>query len=245
MSARIEHARGAVSPWPARWISMIGVLALGFALAGCGPDPRVAPLQAEIAALEGERVEPNAVERAKADADAASADMEQARAKRDALGEHLGALRQEIASLEAAISRESRSTVAEYAAATALEEQLRNAATRGRALDERIAEIRARAELRRDQVALLAKEIRPNDPAWAIERRVRTLDELLAKLLEEYPDDRVLADVAAKRQSGLRAKPDERDTSHAAADAVRVRDHLTGAYDLGSVPTPAVATAAP
>ena len=200
-------------------------------VAGCANQEADA-LRAEIAKLHDERVDTAVVAKAKQEAVDAEAAIE---ASRVARGEAQAA----FAKLEALRD----ATRAAIAAETARNEKLRGMidavaqraqqrAARGQALDAEIARVRERAAFVRDQAAVLAREIRPEDAAWASKRRLDALAEFAERVAKEYADDPTLADLA---HAVVRAEQPDADQVRAAAEqAARLRDRFAAVYELPS-----------
>ncbi|HTF36159.1 MAG TPA: hypothetical protein VK714_20955 [Myxococcota bacterium] len=206
---------------------------------GCGSD-RVAEINAEIQKLSAERVEASVVSAARSEADAAEQRLAETRAALEPLRVEAKQLASRKAQLEAAVVHEGE--LAEHARADTAATQQATAAERAEAekKDGEIAQARARAMGVRQQAAVLAREIRPGDPAWATERRVKSVTEFIAKVARDYPDDPVVADLAL---SGDESVNDPVEAGAIAAQkAARLRDRFTRVYDLDS---PDVAAGAP
>jgi len=208
-------------------------------LAGCGPD-RVAEINAEMEKLKAERVEASVVNTARSEAEAAEkrlAETKAALAPLEAEGKRLGARKAE---LEATMTKEvelverARGELAATQQATAAE----LAETERK--DGEIAQVQLRAMGVREQAAVLAREIRPGDPLWATERRVKTVREFIAKVARDYPSDPVVAELAQPDGESV-ADPVEAGAL-AAQKAARLRDRFTRVYNLD---TPEVAAGAP
>src|SRR5262249_35291472 len=110
-----------------------------------------------------------------------------------------------------------------------------------------IAQERDRAGYLRDRAEALARELRQDDPAWANQRRVVGLAQLLAEAVRTYPDDPVLAELARSDVEASKTPGPAR----AATLARSLSDRLRGVYalDTASVasgpPAPAGAPQAP
>ena len=203
-----------------------------FAL-GCEPD-RVAEVNAETEKLKAERVEASVVSAARSEADAAEHRLADAKATLDQLQKDAVRLGDRKKALDAGLAHEgelagrARTDTASTQQATATEQ----ADTEKK--DGEIALARSRAMGVREQAAVLAREIRPGDPAWATERRVRAVKELIAKVAREYPEDPVVADLAQPEDT-----PDPVEAGALAAQkAAQLRDRFTRVYNLD---TPEVA----
>ena len=174
-------------------------LVLGLLLAaGCGEPERAASLRKEIAQIETERVGRDAVEKARAELADVESRLRAARAALEAeAGRPEGISRQHEALRRKAAAERAHAATLTRERATTLEEAQR-ALEEAQALDQKIARAQARALWARDQVALLAREIRPEDPAWATGRRLVTLRELVTRLQKEWAGDPVLEAAVAE-----------------------------------------------
>jgi len=205
-------------------------LAASLAMAAACTNEKAESLRAEIAKLGKERVEAGTVEKAKheaADAEAAlaasraavdqgRAELEKQEAERDRLKQGLAAEVARSERLRGEIDAAIRSTQA--------------ATARNQELDTKIGREKRNATAVRDQAAVLAREIRPADPAWATARRLDSLAEFLHRAAEQYPDDPVLKELAGT--SIKRALPTADDARKGADLAVRARDRLAGVFEL-------------
>lgn len=209
----------------AQWIAG----ALGLALVACGED-RAAALRAEIQRLEAERIEAPAVRKARAEAEEAQLETERLRAT-------LADTRAASGAVAKASSVLTRAAASEQAAAARLREEAAAVLEDAQreldalpALEARIAEVQARAEIVRRQADLLLQEIRPDDPAWATERRLRTLTEFAERVARENPQDPALVSVAERLRS-RRPLPAPGDASPREL-AARLRDRMQQVFDL-------------
>ena len=211
---------------------------LAAALLGC-KNERADALRAELAKLRDERVETVAIEKARAEADAEAnaltaakaelaaqrADLAKREAERDRTRAAIDAASQRVARLQGEIAAVGARAIA--------------AAQQGQQLDAELARVRTRASWARDQAAVLAREIRAEDPAWATSRRLAALADFAARLAQEYPGD---TEVLAVARSAIRAeKPTAAQAQAAAAQAAALRDRFESVYALSP---PAVAAAA-
>lgn len=209
-----------------RATSVILALAAASLLGGCAPDPRDV-LHQQIAKLREERVEPKAVESERASNAEAERALGTAR-------EGLAAAEEELADAQAEHDVLQAQLAAEQARAAAIAQEngrvlaeIASAGQRVTELDGRIAKARTRATFLRDHAASLARELRAGDPAWANERRLSTLTQLLARAAREYPDDPVVAALARRVEPDAALAVDE-----AARMAGRLRDRFTSVYAL-------------
>ncbi|HXK21505.1 MAG TPA: hypothetical protein VMS55_02390 [Myxococcota bacterium] len=217
-------------------IALVLLAVLG-ASSGCAPD-RAPELRKEIAKLEEERSPTDAVEKAKADADAAEAQLA-------ARNQELEQARAALSGFEADVKRTSAALDEEVQRNQDLRSQIDEAGQRALAASKRseelvaqIAQERARAGYLRDRAETLAHELRPEDPDWANQRRVLGLSQLLAETVRTYPDDPVLVELAHTHLEASK-KP---DVARAATLARSLSDRLCGVYALD---TSSVATGPP
>jgi DNA-directed RNA polymerase beta subunit len=196
--------------------------------AGCAPD-RAPELRKEIAKLQEERSPVEAVEKAKADADAAEAQLA-------ARNQELEQARAALSGVEADVQRAKKAIDREVQRNEELRSQVDEAGQRTLAASKRSAELvaqiaqeRARADYLRDRAETLARELRPDDPDWANARRVEGLSQLLAEAVRTYPDDPVLEELA---QSNLGAASKKPDAGRAAMLARSLSNRLRGVYAL-------------
>ncbi len=199
-------------------------------LVGCGSD-RVAEIHAEIEKLRAERVDASLVSAARSEADAAEqhlAATQAAVAEQQAEGKRLADQKLQLLATvarEAELTEHVRSEIAETQQATALE------VAETEKKEGEIVQARSRALAVREQAAVLARELRPGDPPWATERRVKSVREFLAKVSREYPDDPVVADLARSGEES--ATEGSADAGALAAEkAARLRDRFTRVYGL-------------
>ncbi len=190
---------------------------------GCGDDPRDG-LASDIAKLKQERVEKGMEENAVREADAAEASLARAKAALDARRTAAAAVEAKRDALRAELEREAARGTALEADARRQDARAQSAMKEAEELEGRLAAERQRAARLRDQAAVLAREMRPGDPAWAVERRMQSLRQLLAHLAQQYPADPVLAELAQEKPS----------PEAAAAAAMRARDRLNAVYDLAA-----------
>lgn len=203
-------------------------------LAGCGDD-RVQALRAEIAQLGEERIEPAMLENARAESEAVARELDtlreahaSAQAERDAAAERMASLR-ERAEREAARHGVLRDAAAqEVRRSQELAAQLADVMRAVTAAQER-------AEWARAQAATFARELRPEDPSWATQRRLASLREFARALRLEFPDDPVVAQLAGELEGEL-------PPLEAAAAAARLGERFARVYRLDA---PAVAAPPP
>jgi chromosome segregation ATPase len=216
----------------------LALTALLLLAAGC-PNEKADALRAEIAKLTEERVEASTIEKAKqeaAEAEAALAatltQLEDANtefAKREAERD------QTRAAIDAEIARNARLRGEIDAVAGRAQDR----AAYGQELDAQIAAVRERATWVRDQAAVLARELRPDDVAWASKRRLDSLAEFSERVAKEYADDPVAAEVA--RRAIRSEAPSAEQVRTGAEQAARLRDRFAAVYQL---PSPEVAASA-
>jgi hypothetical protein len=203
------------------------VLLLCVVVVGCEPD-RVAEVSAEIEKLKADRVEASVVSQAHSEADAAEHRLGETKATLDQLRKEAVGLGAREKELEAALAHEAELTEhARTDAATARQAAAAEQAETEKK-DREIGLARSSAMGVREQAAVLAREIRPGDPAWATERRVKAVTEFIAKVAREYPDDPVVAELAQPEDA---ADPVEAGAL-AAQKAARLRDRFTRVYNL-------------
>jgi DNA repair exonuclease SbcCD ATPase subunit len=202
---------------------LLGVLAL----AACS-DPREAELAQELVALQEARVARSSFERMRTEVEAAEAEIA-------ALEPELGALRAErgeaqaaVGAVEASVQREIARNAALNAEIQAAQQRLQQDTARHAELDEEVSIARARAATFKDQAAVLARELRPDDPDWARRLRVKSLREFLNDVAAAWPGDPVLAEAA---RSALPA--DDAEAMRVGAQlAARIRDRVSEVYGL-------------
>src|SRR5262249_16379098 len=83
----------------------------------------------------------------------------------------------------------------------------------------------------RDQAGVLAREIRGDDPGWATARRLQSANEFVAQTARSYPDDPVLAALAAQPIQVARDDP----KALARAAAVRATRAASGQRRLSRI----------
>jgi hypothetical protein len=194
---------------------------------GCEPD-HVAEVKGEIEKLKAERVEASVVSQAHSEADAAEKRLAETKATLDQLRKEavgLGARKKELESAlarEAELTEHLRTDTATAQQATAAEQ------AESEKKDGEIALARSKAMGVREQAAVLAREIRPGDPAWATERRVRAVTEFIAKVAHAYPDDPVVAELAQRED----VEDPVEAGALAAQKVARLRDRFTRVYNL-------------
>jgi uncharacterized protein (DUF3084 family) len=204
-------------------------------------NERAESLRAEIEKAKKERVEVAVVEKAKQETAEAEAGLA---ASRTAFEQ----VRADAAKLEADRDHAREALAAEVARNQKLQAEIgdvaqraQERAARGQELDAKIARIQARASSVRDQAAVFAREIRAEDPGWATARRIDALDEFVARVAQEYPDDPAIAELA-RTPVPAEKRPTPEQARAAAVQAARLRDRFASVYEL---PPPAVATSAP
>lgn len=204
--------------------------------AGC-PNEKADSLRAVIAKLKEERVATAAIEEAKQGAADAEASLASVRAQLEAARLEVGKRETERDHARAAIDAEAARSARLQGEITAVAQRAQQRAAHGQELDAQIAGVRERATWVRDQAAVLARELRPDDVAWASKRRLDALAEFSRRVAQEYADDPVAAGVA---QQSIRAETPTADQVRAGAEqAARLRDRFAAVYELPSV---AVAT---
>ncbi len=199
------------------------------ALAAC-TNERAESLRAELAKLKEERVETTSVDKAREEADAEQAALTARRGDLDAARAELANAEAERDAARKAIDAETARNAALQAQNADVEHTAQAAAARGQQLDTDLGRERTRAAAARDQAAVLAREIRPEDPAWATSRRLAALAEFSERLAKEYPGD---PEIAALARAPIRSEKPTRDQALAAsAQAAALRDRIESAYEL-------------
>jgi hypothetical protein len=209
-----------------RWRALRAGLAL--AALACGPD-LAAEKQQEIEKLKAERVERVAVEKATGELAEVEARIAQAKEALAAKQAALAPLERSRDTLRAAAASERAKLPALAAAQAEALAEAKQALETAQQLDQRIERMQVRALRARDQMTLLVREIRPGDAAWATERRLATLREIVARFHTEWGDDPVLKDSAAELMAVTRPEvPPEKGREVAS----RVAARLTRIYAL-------------
>lgn len=218
-------------------------IVLACAALACEPD-RSAELTKEIAELEKSRVARATLEKAKGETAQAEATLAEAQR---ALGEsRAGITEQEawVAALDASFAAELERNTRLRDRIAELEAEITAATQRRGEREEEVAAARERARAVHDQAAVLARELRPGDPAWARERRIEALRAFQMRLGNEYGHDTGIALVARET---LPADPEEAARVGAGL-AARASDRLAALYGLETESaredrTPAIAAA--
>ena len=205
-------------------------------LIGCGPD-RVAEINAEIEKLTAERVEASVVNAARSEADAAQKQLAATQAELEPLRAEGKRLADRKAELLGSVAHEAELTERTRAEIAATQQATAAAVAETEKKDGEIVQARSRALAVREQAAVLAREIRPGDPPWATERRVKSVTEFIAKLSRAYPDDPIVAELAHSGEDSTAGDSLEAGAL-AAEKAARLRDRFTRVYGLD---TPEVA----
>ena len=203
-------------------------VALGFGALACS-DPREVELVQEMAALQESRVPKTSLERMKVEADAAEARVAELAPQLDAVRGEIEARKGASAALEAGMQREIARNQALNSDIQAAQDSLRQAVEKQASLEQEVARERARAQTFVDQAGVLSRELRPDDPDWALRLRIRTVEEFLHEVGTAWPRDPVLGEV------GRTTFPlDAREATRVGAElAARVRDRVTEVYGLG------------
>lgn len=211
-----------------------------FALAGC-TNERAESLRAEIAKVKDERVEITSIEKARQEADQAQTALAASREALATAQKTLDDATAERDATRAAIDAETARNAKLQADLAAVVADARAIAAHGQALDRDLARERAHATWARDQAAVLAREIRPGDEAWATARRLDALAEFSEQLAKEYPGD---PDLVAIAREPIRASKPTAEQAHAAAERAAVlRDRFESVYDLRAAAAAAAAAA--
>ncbi len=204
-------------------------------------NERAESLRAEIEKAKKERVEVAVVEKAQQETAQIEAALAASRGALEQARADVAKLESDRDQARAALAAEVTRNQRLQAEIGEVAQRAQERAARGQELEAKIARAQARASWVRDQAAVLAREIRPDDPAWATARRIDTLGEFVARVAQEYPDDPVLAVLARARiQPEKTPTPDQ--ARAAAQQAAQLRDRFASVYEL---PPPAVAATAP
>lgn len=199
--------------------------------AGC-PNEKADALRAEIAKLKEERVATTAIDKANQEAADAEASLASVLTQLEAAKLEVGKREGERDQTRAAIDAEGARSARLQSEIGAVGMRAQERATHGQELDMQIATVRERAIWVRDQAAVLARELRPDDVAWASKRRLDAFAEFSERVAKEYADDPVAADVA---QQAIRADAPTADQVRAGAEqAGRLRDRFAAVYELPS-----------
>ena len=216
----------------------LALTALLLLAAGC-PNEKADALRAEIAKLKEERVETTAIEKAKQEAKESEAALAATLTQLEDANTEVGKRETERDQTRAAIDAETARNARLRGEIDAVAARAQERAARGQELDAQIAAVRERATWVRDQAAVLARELRPDDVAWASKRRLDSLAEFSERVAKEYADDPVAAEVA---QQAVRADaPSAEQVRSGAEQAARLRDRFATVYEL---PSPEVAKSA-
>jgi colicin import membrane protein len=199
--------------------------------AGC-PNEKADALRAEIAKLKEERVEASVIEKAKQDAADAAAALAAARTALEDARSELAKREAEREQTRAAIDAETARGAQLRAEIDAVAARAQQRVARGQELDAEIASVRERASWVRDQADVLARELRPDDVAWASKRRLDSLAEFSERVAKEYADDAVAAEIA--RAAVRSDAPTAEQVRAGAAQAAQLRDRFTAVYELPS-----------
>ena len=201
---------------------------LGLLCALACTDDRPEKLRAEIAELEEQRMPTDVYERMVAEAAESERALVAFEAELEIEAAQLDELRGEATRLDAALAAEVRRNEEIREAIVASQQALRRAAARRVQLQTEIVRHQARARVVADQANVLARELRPDDPDWALTLRLASLREFLGQVEERHPHD---ADLAALSATELPSDPSA--ATRVGADvAARVRDHLREVYGL-------------
>ena len=215
-----------MKPW-----TLVLFAALPLLVAGCA-NKEADALRAEIAKLKEDRVETTVVEKARQEAIDAESAVEASRVARDEAQAVIAKLEAVRDATRAANDAEIAHNANVRGQIDAVARRAQQRAARGQELDTQIASVRERATFVRDQAAVLAREIRPEDAAWASKRRLDALAEFAERVAKEYPDDPALADLA---HAVVRVEQPDADQVRAAAEqAARLRDRFAAVYELPS-----------
>ena len=209
----------------------LALTALLLLAAGC-PNEKADALRAEIAKLKEERVEVATIEEAKREAADAEAALAATLTTLEDAHTEFADRELERDQANAAIEAEAARNARLRAEIDSVAQRAQDRAAFGQELDAQIAAIRERASWVRDQAAVLARELRPEDPAWASKRRLDSLADFSARVAKEYPDDPLVAEMAG--QATPAAEPSAEQVRTAAEQAARLRDRFAAVYELPS-----------
>jgi chromosome segregation ATPase len=201
--------------------------ALALAVLACN-DPREAELAQELVALQEARTPKRSFELMRAEAEAGAEGVRALEGEVEGLRAQVADAKAATAGVEAAYQGEVDRNGVLNREIEAGQKRLQDAAARQAALEQEIAIARARAETFQDQAAIFAKELRPEDPEWARNLRIRSLREFLDSVGATWPRDPVLAE-AAKRP----LPSDATEATRVGAElAARIRDRVAEVYGL-------------
>lgn len=222
------------------------LVALAAAALACG-DPREAELVRELAGLQESRVPKASLERMKEEADAGLAEIAALEPELDVVRGEIEARGAATAALEVAMQREIARNATLNEEIAVVQAALQKAQEQQAALELEVSRQKARAQTFVDQADVLTRELRPDDPDWALRLRVRTLGEFLKEVGDAWPRDPVLGEVGRQPLPG-----DAREATRLGAElAAQVRERVSEVYGLGEAPQgaagelPAVATEPP
>jgi len=199
---------------------------LAAVLSACVNEREVA-LVAEIAKLKEERVEKTVVEKGREETAAAEAALAATKVEVEEINEEVARRDAERDEIKKAFEAASARNGALVGAIEAVASRAQETAARGQQLDGEVARARAGADFVRSQADLLAREIRPDDPRWATERRLASLADFVQRVAKEHPGDPLLSELAATSIEPKSATPET-----ASALAARLRDRFVYVYAL-------------
>jgi small-conductance mechanosensitive channel len=217
----------------------LALTALLLLAAGC-PNEKADALRAAIAKLKEERVEASTIEKAKQEAAEAEAALAATLTQLEDANTEFAKREAERDQTRAAIDAELARNARLRGEIDAVAGRAQDRAAYGQELDAQIAAVRERATWVRDQAAVLARELRPGDVAWASKRRLDSLAEFSERVAKEYADDPVATGLA--RQAIRSEAPSAEQVRIGAEQAARLRDRFAAVYEL---PSPDVAASAP
>jgi hypothetical protein len=200
---------------------------LACAQTGC-TDPREAELAQELVSLQESRTAKTSFEAMRREADASGEEVAGLEREIEALRPQLDLAQAAVASAEDAYRAELDRNAALNAAIAEGQGRIRAAAERQGALEQELTIARGRAQTFKDQAAVLVKQLRPDDPEWALRLHMQTLREFLGLVGQTWPRDPVLSQVARDALPG----DDIAATVRGAELAGRVRDRVTEIYGL-------------
>jgi chromosome segregation ATPase len=172
------------------------ILGLSGALLIACSDDRAQALHAEITKLKGERVPKAQLETGHREADEAEAAREAAVAGAHEAESAAAAASAEAQKLRGELDHEAARNAELRGALDAQSEPLAQLGAKVDALDARAVERGRHLALLRDQALALAAALRPDDPAWAEERRLAAVRDFERKLRGELPNEPAVGELA-------------------------------------------------
>jgi DNA repair exonuclease SbcCD ATPase subunit len=219
--------------------SRLAITAAGVALSmiACESD-QLNALNAEIAKLQENRVQTSAVDGARREADDAERELAALREQLESARQRQGDVTARREKVERSITGEGDTALSIRDQIVAVQQETADEVRRAADLQQQIDEARETARFVRDQAGVLAREIRGDDPWWATARRVQSANEFVAQTARSYPDDPVLAALAAQPIEVARDDPTAlaRAAAATAQRAERVQRRIARIYELHAEP---------